>query len=87
MNDDSWRPRALSTFKRREVNWLWRPFIPSGFITTVAGDGEVGKTTAIYDILARITVGDPLPQIRTSRNRSRARGRWSFSAKRTTPAS
>ncbi|WP_234684689.1 AAA family ATPase [Bradyrhizobium monzae] len=63
MNDAGWRPKALTEFKRREVKWLWRPFIPFGFITTVAGDGEVGKTTAIYDILARLTTGDPMPQI------------------------
>jgi putative DNA primase/helicase len=72
--NDSWRPRALSTFQRREINWLWRPFIPSGFITTIAGDGEVGKTTAIYDILARITTGDPMPQIEDEPEQVHKRG-------------
>lgn len=63
MNEQIWKPRALSTFERRPIDWLWRPFIPLGFITTIAGDGEVGKSTAIYDVVARITTGDPMPQI------------------------
>ena len=53
--------RPLSKIKSRKIDWLFQPFIPFGFITTVAGDGEVGKTTMIYDILARVTVGDPMP--------------------------
>lgn len=53
--------RPLSRIKSRKIDWLYRPFFPLGFITTVAGDGEVGKSTMIYDILARITVGEPMP--------------------------
>ncbi|MCK1403589.1 AAA family ATPase [Bradyrhizobium sp. 4] len=63
MIDAAWQPKALTEFGRREIRWLWRPFIPFSFITTVAGDGEVGKTTAVYDILARLTTGDPMPRI------------------------
>jgi putative DNA primase/helicase len=72
--EKSWRPRALSTFERRRIDWLWRPFIPFGFITTIAGDGEVGKSTAIYDLLARITTGDPMPQIENEPKQVHARG-------------
>ncbi|MCC8946480.1 AAA family ATPase [Bradyrhizobium sp. Arg62] len=61
MRDRRFQSRSLSRIKSQKVNWLLRPFIPSGFITTVAGDGEVGKTTMIYDILARITTGEPMP--------------------------
>ncbi|MGY2849315.1 hypothetical protein ACVIWU_000801 [Bradyrhizobium sp. USDA 4509] len=61
MRNRRFQSRPLSKIKGQKINWLLRPFIPSGFITTVAGDGEVGKTTMIYDILARITTGEPMP--------------------------
>jgi putative DNA primase/helicase len=61
MRERVFTSKPLSRFKSGKTTWLFRPFIPRGFITTVAGDGEVGKTTMIYDILARITVGDPMP--------------------------
>ena len=61
MRERLFKSRPLSRIKSKTIDWLFRPFIPRGFITTVAGDGEVGKTTMIYDILARITVGNPMP--------------------------
>jgi hypothetical protein len=61
MRDRFFQSRPLSRIKSRKVEWLFRPFIPLGFITTIAGDGEEGKTTMSYDILARVTVGDPMP--------------------------
>lgn len=54
--------RAVDEFDRREVEWLWYPFFPSGMITTLFGDGAVGKSTVALDIAARITKGRPLPR-------------------------
>jgi len=63
MTDKHWKTRPLSKFKPVEVEWLFRPFIPYGTITTVTGDGEVGKSTFLYDIAARITTGHAMPKI------------------------
>jgi hypothetical protein len=62
MSGEYLRARSLSKFKTQKIDWLLRPFIPFGFITTVAGDGEVGKSTMLYDLLARVTIGEPMPR-------------------------
>ncbi|WP_347265201.1 AAA family ATPase [Nitrobacter sp.] len=54
--------KSLSEFETRKIRWLFPPFIPRGLITTVAGDGEAGKSSFIYDIFARVTTGQPMPQ-------------------------
>ena len=59
---DEYYTRPLSKFRSRNIDWLLPWFIPFGFLTTVAGDGEVGKSTMIYDLLARVTNGDPMPR-------------------------
>lgn len=63
MNDQFWAARSLSKFKPIKVSWLFKPFIPYGTITTITGDGEVGKSTMIYDFIARITTGYTMPRI------------------------
>jgi AAA domain len=55
--------RTIDQFQRRELRWLWEPFIPSGMVTMFFGDGEVGKSTVALDLAARITRGRPLPRI------------------------
>jgi RecA-family ATPase len=45
----------------KEVNWLWKPYIPYGKITIIQGDPGEGKTTMILAIAAAITAGDKLP--------------------------
>lgn len=60
---DHWTTLPFNKIKRRKLKWLFPPFIPSGFITTVTGDGGVGKSTCLIDIIARITINYPMPQI------------------------
>jgi putative DNA primase/helicase len=60
---ERWRAIPFSKVKRRELRWVFKPFIPDGMITTVAGPGGVGKSTMIIDIIARITTGKSMPQI------------------------
>lgn len=55
------RSRPLSAFKPRKTEWLYWPFIPLRQITTLCGDGAVGNSTMMYDIIARITNGEPVP--------------------------
>jgi phage/plasmid primase-like uncharacterized protein len=65
-NDSSSRAlttRALSEFEPRDVEWLWYPFVPLREITSIVGDGGVGKSTLALDIAARITNGSSWPQI------------------------
>jgi hypothetical protein len=43
------------------VEWLWEPYIPSGAITLIQGDGGEGKTTISAAIAAAVTTGAGLP--------------------------
>ena len=43
------------------VRWVWPLFIPAGKLTVVAGDPGLGKTLAVLDIMARITVAGETP--------------------------
>ena len=43
------------------VCFLWKPYIPQGTITIVAGDPDAGKSLMMIDIVARLTTGEPLP--------------------------
>ena len=45
----------------RRIAWLWEGWIPRGAIIVVAGDPGIGKTTAVYDLVARLSRGDPMP--------------------------
>ena len=53
--------RSIDQFERRELEWLWYPFIPLGMITLLCGDKEVGKSSIILDVAARITKARPFP--------------------------
>jgi hypothetical protein len=46
---------------RERVDYLWRPYIPLGEVTVIAGPQGVGKGTAVADIAARVTAGRPMP--------------------------
>lgn len=46
-----------SSVKPRPVEWLWPARIPLGKLTTFAGNGGLGKTFVLCDIIARVTQG------------------------------
>lgn len=50
-----------STLEKKEIEWLWYPYIPKGMVSIVQGDPKSGKTFMIIDIIARITRGDCMP--------------------------
>jgi hypothetical protein len=54
--------RTVNRFERKEIDWMWCPFIPLGMITVLFGDGEVGKSSITLDIAARITQGTAWPR-------------------------
>ena len=51
----------MSDIHPEPIEWLWEPYIPSGAITLIQGDGSTGKTTATLAIAAAMTRGDALP--------------------------
>jgi KaiC/GvpD/RAD55 family RecA-like ATPase len=51
----------MSDIRPEPVDWLWEPYIPSGAITLIQGDGGTGKTTASLAITAALTKGEALP--------------------------
>ena len=46
-----------SEIEKKEIEWLWYPYIPKGMVTIVQGDPKCGKTTMLIDIISRITNG------------------------------
>ena len=46
--------------KRRNIDWLWKPYIPKGKITLLTGDPGEGKTLIAMDIASRLTRGEPI---------------------------
>lgn len=57
------RPRLIraSEIECKEVDWLWRPYIPRGMVTLLEGDPGLGKSWITMAISAAITTGQPLP--------------------------
>jgi hypothetical protein len=47
--------------KSRPPKWLWRGRLVRRHITTCDGDSEAGKSTMLYDLIARVTRGLPMP--------------------------
>jgi hypothetical protein len=55
------RLRSLAEIGRRRVEWLWKPWIPFGKISSIFGLAGVGKSTLVLDIGARLSWGLPMP--------------------------
>ncbi|HEU4437678.1 MAG TPA: AAA family ATPase [Methylomirabilota bacterium] len=53
--------KPLDEFEERRMDWLWRPFLPRGHLSIVAGNAGEGKTTVLLDLAARLSRGAPLP--------------------------
>jgi len=54
--------RYYSSIAKKEINWLWYPYIPYGRITIVQGDPGEGKTTFALNLAARLSTGQELPE-------------------------
>jgi hypothetical protein len=48
---------TLSDVQPREVDWLWRPYLPAGMLAMLSGDPGVGKTFLVLAIAAALTTG------------------------------
>jgi len=45
----------------KNTKWLWKHHIPLGSMTLISGEQGHGKSTMLYDLIARITAGRPMP--------------------------
>ncbi len=45
----------------KPIDWLWRPWFARGVVAVVDGYPGVGKSTLMFDLIARITTGRPFP--------------------------
>lgn len=53
--------RYYSSVSKKDVDWLWYPYIPYGKITLVEGDPGEGKSTFMLHIAALLTKGMAMP--------------------------
>ena len=50
-----------SEIEPEAMEWLWYPYLPEGEVTMLIGDGGLGKSLVMIDIIARMTKGLPMP--------------------------
>jgi archaellum biogenesis ATPase FlaH len=53
----------MNDVEPQEVEWLWKPYIPSGKVTIIQGDPGEGKTTMVLAIASAVTTGGELPMV------------------------
>ena len=53
--------RAMTTVQMRAIDYLWTGWIPKGYVTIWAGETGAGKSTALADVVARESTGQPWP--------------------------
>ena len=62
----------LSEVKPKDISWLWQGRLPLGKLVMLDGDPGLGKTTAMFDVAARLSKGTSMPyEFRTSCKRWR----------------
>ena len=52
---------VLADVQMRDVEFLFDPYVPYSALTLLDGDPNVGKSTLMYDLAARVTTGVPMP--------------------------
>lgn len=58
---DPFHWRKLSTVQAIPLQWLWKPYIPKGAVTLIAGDGGYGKSWMTCALAADLSQGRALP--------------------------
>ena len=53
----------MNDVELQEVEWVWKPYIPSGKVTIIQGDPGEGKTTLVLAIASAVTTGGELPLV------------------------
>lgn len=52
---------SLHRVEARQVDWLWKPYIPRGCLSIFEGDPDVGKSYLAMHLSALVTIGGQLP--------------------------
>jgi hypothetical protein len=47
----------------KPIDWLWRPWLPRGAVVVIDGDPGAGKSSMMFDVVARISTGRAFPRI------------------------
>lgn len=61
MTEDTARLTSLDSVPPERVDWLWRWRIPLRMVTLLEGNPDVGKSTLLADLSARVSTGRPMP--------------------------
>ena len=51
----------VASVANEKVEWLWRRYIPLGYITMLDGEPDKGKSLMTLDLIARVTTGVRMP--------------------------
>ena len=51
----------MGTVAPKKQEWLWEGVVPLGCLSVWFGDGDVGKSTTIYEFASRLSRGQPMP--------------------------
>ncbi len=62
---------SMDTIKPEKIDWFWKDRFPRGNLTILAGQGGLGKSTLVCDLIGRVTTGKPLPGEQSSRKPER----------------
>lgn len=68
--------RKLNSVVMKAIDWLWKGWIPKGYITIWAGETGAGKSTVLADVTARVTTGEPWPSEPQEARREPGRVLW-----------
>ena len=52
---------SLNDIESKEVEWLWKPYIPLGKLTIIEGDPGSGKTMLALQLASQLSNGVTLP--------------------------
>ena len=59
--DDGQRTMPLSRVRQKPVEWLWPGYVPLGKLTVLDGDPDLGKSTLLLDLAARVSTHGIMP--------------------------
>ena len=59
----------MDTVEVEQIEWLLYPFIPYGKVTIIQGDPGEGKTTMVLQIIAKLTRGEPILPIDSTKDK------------------
>ena len=59
----------MDTVEVEQIEWLLYPFIPYGKVTIIQGDPGEGKTTMVLQIIAKLTRGETILPVDSTKDK------------------